>query len=56
MAWFIAARCVLSCPASWLGDGRVRPDVAHQDGHLDPLGLADFPVFLAELGGQTARQ
>ena len=27
-----------------LGDRRVRPDVAHQHGHLDPLGLTDAPA------------
>ena len=46
IALFIAARCRFSCPASCgrvglLRDRRVRPDVAHQHGDDDPLGLAD---------------
>ena len=39
-----------------LGDGRVGPDVAHQHGHDDALGLADLPVLLAQLLRQPAGQ
>ena len=39
-----------------LGDRRVRPDVAHQHGHRDALGLADRPRLLPELLRQAARQ
>ena len=39
-----------------LGDGRVGPDVAHQHGHDDPLGLADRPRLLPELLGKPAGQ
>ena len=38
------------------GDRRVRADVAHDDGHVEPLGLADVPALVAQLLGDAARQ
>ena len=60
MAWFIAARCVLSCPASWLGSAcsaMVEYDLMSliRTVTFDPLGPPMPPLFLAELGGQAAR-
>ena len=37
-----------------LGDGRVRADVAHENGHHDPLGLADLPAITTKLLRQPA--
>ena len=39
-----------------LGDGRVGADVAHQDGHLDHLGLTDVAAIPPQLLRQSARE
>ena len=57
---FMAARCSLSWAASCAGgvcSAMVEyPDVGHEDGHLDVLGLAHLPALGTELLGQAARE
>ena len=39
-----------------LGDRRVRADVAHDDGHVEPFGLADAAALVAKFLGDSAGQ